>query len=362
MDDNISDLDYISHSSTRNTIFDNLVKNENNFTELLCNMMRFNKFKKIFLEYLGSNNNDIFIETQRKSDKNGKPDLFIKYEDGYEIIEVKTQNSGLTRNQPKGYIKELIEKDVTTKKLHFLIPKNYSHLEKLKNKIENVKEKGKLLFNKNKGYYSVTYNYDKEKDKKITIEIKSWEDFFEYCKGKYIIFKSNKILLEYYNLLKSWFGYETIIIQKGEKNIMKKKLEKLSKVFDILDSIYCLLKKHKELKLESNKSFDQIGFNIIDKNKKIFYGWIGIWFPLLKENDHIFIYTPNNEDKKIKNNFLKIYKNECKVYKDQYDDNKEYKYICFDNDIFNKNKSSDIIGEKILDIIKNANTSKMSST
>jgi len=91
----------------RHTIFDNLVNDEDDFTELLCNMVKFEEFGDILYDFFGIKNKEKYIETQYQTKKNGKPDLVIWYDDGIEFIEVKVGDRRLTKNQPEGYIREL---------------------------------------------------------------------------------------------------------------------------------------------------------------------------------------------------------------------------------------------------------------
>jgi hypothetical protein len=178
----------------RNTIFDNLVNNEDDFTELLCNMLKFKEFKIIISEFLGIKNKEVFIDTQYRTKNNGRPDLVISYDDGIEFIEIKVGDRRLTKNQPEGYIQELSEKNEQNKKLYFIIPKNYYYIKDLKNRLRDTKKIG------------------------IPIQIKYWEEFFEYCKCKKI-YLNNKVFYEYYNLLKSRFGYETVFSLKRRKKL-----------------------------------------------------------------------------------------------------------------------------------------------
>jgi hypothetical protein len=161
-------------------------------------MLKFKEFEKIISGFIGIKSKEIYIATQYRTKINGRPDLVVSYDNGIEFIEVKVDDSKLTKNQPEGYIKELSGNNVQNKKLYFLIPKNYYYIKDLKNRIGNIK------------------------DKKITIKIKYWEEFFEYCKSERI-YSNNKVLNEYYTLLKSRFGYETISFSKEERNIMNKK-------------------------------------------------------------------------------------------------------------------------------------------
>jgi hypothetical protein len=316
----------------RDTIFDNLVNCENDFTELLCNMIKFKEFKNIFSDFIGIKCKDTNIETQYRTEKNGRPDIVISYNDGdgIEFIEVKVGNSKLTKNQPTGYIKELSGKEEKNKKLHFIIPRNYYYIEELNSRIGKIKNSKEL------------------------IEVKYWENFFDHCKQNKIFLK-NKIFFEYYNLLKSWFGYENVKFNKGERNIMNKNGKTMAKAgewFDYFDSYL----DQNGFKLKASNGYFEIGGTIRNKKGNISYGWIGIWFPLWKEKGHCFTYMISNDDKKHYNNFKNKYK--CYTYNDP-DEKTIYKYICFDDDLFEENCDNSIIFRKILDIIENIKSTKV---
>jgi hypothetical protein len=306
------------------------VNNEDDFTELLCNMMKYEDFQNIFSEFFGIKTSEKKIDTQYITKKNGKPDLVISYDNGIEFIEAKVGDSRLTKNQPEGYIRELGNRLEKTKKLYFIIPKNYYFKKDLEKRKENVKNKN------------------------IPIDIKYWESFFEHCKRNINIFNKNKILFEYYNLLKSWFGYETVIFNKKEQKIMKENGKVMYKVGKWLESISSLLEQN-GYTVDRSDGLQEIGIYIYNKSG-VFYGWIGVWFPVWKKYGHCFIYTISNKvRKRYYNNFINIYKN-CHEYVEDIDDKPEgkavYKYICFDDHIFNKENDESVVFKELSDILK----------
>ena len=313
----------------RDNIFQNIVKDENSFTELLCNMMKYKDFQNIFSRFFGIETSETKVDTQYRTKKNGIPDLVISYDNGIEFIEAKISDRRLTKNQPEGYVEELKNESKTTKKLYFIIPKNYYFKKDLEKRKENIK------------------------DKSIPIEIKYWEEFFEHCKKESNIFLKNNVLFEYYSLLKSWFGYETIIFNKKEQKIMNENGKVMYKAGKWLESISSLLEQ-KEYKVTWSDGLQEIGIFIYKSN--IYYGWIGVSFPVWEENGHCFIYTISNKDKKrYYNNFINIYKN-CHEYVEDIDDKPEgkavHKYICFDDHIFNKENDESVVFKELSDILK----------
>jgi len=208
----------------RDNIFNNLVKDEDSFTELLCNMFKYDYFRYVFFDYIGIDNREIFeYDTQYRTgnlQKNGRPDIVIFSEQDFIFIEIKVGDTPLTRNQPKGYIKELSYKKIEHKKLFFIIPRKY--------KFEQV------LINR----------FIKYKINNISTEILYWEDFFEFLK-KNSIFKINDFCAEYYNLIKNWYGYENnIFFNKENKKMDKLEIGKfVSRIDNLVNTIGDLLSK-----------------------------------------------------------------------------------------------------------------------
>jgi len=125
------------------TIFENIVYNENTFTELFRNLMRFKVFRREFLNLIDFDFSEELIDfdcfSTQKTTENGRPDLVISTQTLEIYIEIKVWNTILTNNQPEGYLKELERIDKNEKLLVLLTPKNYKYL-----KVYNERKK---LFN-----------------------------------------------------------------------------------------------------------------------------------------------------------------------------------------------------------------------
>jgi hypothetical protein len=324
----------------RENIFHKLVNDEDDFTELLCNMFRYKDFENIFLKYLKLDiKTKVFCETQFKTknkQRNGRPDMVISCNNGIAFLEAKVTDSRLTKNQPEGYLKELKNKNEPTKRLYFLLPKNYKHLKELNERFDNIEHN------------------------EISINIKYWEKFFEYLKQEKFYLKSD-LFNEYYNLLKNWFGYETIIFSIEEKKTMSNNINIMLKVGKWLES----MRSHLETNGYSVSNSDgllELGLYISNNIGKD-YGWIGVWFELWEETGDCFIYTlSSNNDKKYFDNLSKL-SDKCKLFDYHHDDTPDgkeiFKYICFDNLIFNKSIDENAIWQELSEILKNINKSKI---
>ena len=136
----------------RKSIFEDVVTKENSLTELLCNYLRYNKkFKRDFLEIIDSslisNIESYKIESQVNKDE-GKPDIVIKNEEVEILIEVKMNPlQGLTKYQPKGYIRDLKRLKQSQKGfLILLCPKNYLYEDEWKSKCVNNKIQTDIIY------------------------------------------------------------------------------------------------------------------------------------------------------------------------------------------------------------------------
>jgi len=121
----------------RNDLFYKIINNENLFTELLCNLLNFeqnkilsgNKFKEIFFDFLKIKEPEKYeCDTQFRTDNNGNPDLIISSDDEIYLIEIKINDAELTKNQPKGYLKEIEEDEEHKKNIYILLSQENIHM------------------------------------------------------------------------------------------------------------------------------------------------------------------------------------------------------------------------------------------
>jgi hypothetical protein len=311
----------------REHIFQNIADVENPFTELLCNMMKFPKFKEIFFEFLKINKQINYkYGTQENSYDNGRPDFYIYSKNDFIYIEIKTNiSTSLTPNQPRGYLNELSSKDETNKKLFFIIPKGYKHEKELKNRIK------------------------KYKNKRITIKIFYWDIFFNLVKRKGF-YKKDKIFLEYYSLLEEMFGYEDIKFTEKEKN--KDNISEIGNSIERIENkikqIYKLLKNDGTYLIEYTKDQGALGFDIKDKNKNIIC-WFGSWITCAVKGHAIILQNKLEKNIKIKG----IYNIDI--------GGDTHQYLCLDKDFFNNKinvvKFSVLLLKKIKEI-QNAGKNK----
>ncbi|HQL36794.1 MAG TPA: hypothetical protein PLG67_09410 [Bacillota bacterium] len=118
------------------SIINSIIKsNENNCTEVLTSLLKFKYNRDVFLRHLKvpidiwDELNAESIKTQVYMQTIGIPDIIIESNSLYLLIEVKIRNETiLQNNQIENYKKILESKDKRIKKLFFLIPENYYHI------------------------------------------------------------------------------------------------------------------------------------------------------------------------------------------------------------------------------------------
>jgi len=266
------------------TIFENLVYNENTFTELFKNLMRYKVFRKLFLELIDSNllNQDIQFEdfSTQKSTENGRPDLVISTDEVEIFIEIKVYDTTLTPNQPNGYLLELEKKDgKTMKQLVLLTPREYKYLEEYNNR--------------KKEYQSV-----------INSKTIYWESIIKKVVEEEI-HESNPILTEYLNLLKEWFEAPKIFINYQFTQFMNDKYlpRNLEKLTSIIDQLKVNLQRS-GLKITNSKKkiLDEYGFYCDSDGYLLF---IGDWFEYWKYSGNPLCIALRTEDENIIKRYTK---------------------------------------------------------
>jgi hypothetical protein len=258
----------------RDNLFHNIANNENSFTELLCNLLNLRdiQFKKIFFKFLEKieTPKEYEFDTQYRTDKkqnNGRPDLIISSDEEIFFIEIKINNNGLTKNQPKGYLKELAKMDYKIKNLYFIIPTDYSH----KDELDKLLKHNRVL--------------------NIPTKILFWEDFFKIFKEEYSL-KTNDIISEFFQLIKEWFGYDHISLPK--KGDIEMKVEEFGKQLLDFERTVCTIEKlicPHGFYSKPLKNRGEIGFRIFNKLNN-FLGCFEIWTELWAAKGDIFVFIP----------------------------------------------------------------------
>jgi len=264
------------------TIFENLVYNENTFTELFKNIMKFKVFRREFLslidcEFSGEHIDFENFSTQKTTD-NGRPDLIISTQSLEIFIEVKVWNTMLTDNQPLGYLKELEGMSKNNKMLILLAPKNYKYLD--------------------------DYNKRKSKDKStIKTQTIFWEEIIYRIKQEEL-FEGNSLLKEYFELLKEWFEPKNVEIDDKFLEIMynidtPNSIEKLT---DLISKIKTELQKS-GVEITSNKSniLNEYGFYCDSGDSYSLF--IGEWFEYWKATGNPLCIAIETKNKQILNQF-----------------------------------------------------------
>jgi len=282
--------------SREENIFYNIIRHETSLTEVFCNLMQYKAFRDLFLNFVKEktknlsfeNFNNIkyndfetekefkFYEEESKEDKKiGRGDLILNI-DGIEyIFELKIENyTRTTNNQPDGYLKYLeeqnIENDIKdsdySKRLFFIIPREYMH----KKDLNKVKE-------------NILY----------------WEDFLDVLKESELD-KINLFIEDFCKILNdNWFYYEDIkfISQELKLILNQNKIEgiKLLENMNIPNLMNKLFNIVDEVKVKNNKNptalklnCDYYGYFLKNKSYNIpekWTFWFGVDFKLWAERN-----------------------------------------------------------------------------
>lgn len=192
----------------------NVLNKEMAFQEYFCNLLKYEEFRSLFLEFAKINNNlevlyKNFTTEKILSNNYGRADLFLKLDEKLEFIfEIKNKcYTPLTQNQPDGYLKYLGN---NINKLFFIIPKNYLYIEE----IEKNFKSSDMIFN----------------------QILYWEDFIELLRDRKI-FNINVEIEMFYEFCLYWFNLRTIKFTVEEKDLLMNKeipilLEKIEETID----------------------------------------------------------------------------------------------------------------------------------
>ncbi len=250
----------------KTTIFNRIVTNENSFTELFRNFLRFKAFRQSFLGLieieLDSSKIDYDdFDSQFSITRFGRPDLALITDDIEILFEIKVYNTSLTENQPKGYYTYLKEDSkARAKGLILIIPENYYDLKTYNANLESVKKDTDNIFT----------------------QVIHWETISKLITDNELEITS-PLFAEYSEFIVDWFQLRTIFYDSLNTFTMfgKRFPESLKKTMEIIDSQYNRFgNQGYNLKWTKEKHFSEYGFyfEMPDDNDALFFGiWLTYW-------------------------------------------------------------------------------------
>ncbi|MDJ1493682.1 PD-(D/E)XK nuclease family protein [Cytophagaceae bacterium DM2B3-1] len=245
-------------------IFFNLVKDENSFTELLCNFLTiiplfkqifFHDFLKLDLHALPATDE---IVTQRRLADKGQPDMYIGREDIEILIEIKINNTFLTDSQPEKYLTHIQQSEKKYKKLIFIIPERYSHQADLRSRAVN---------------FCILQNLVCEQ----YLSIHNWNELIQLI-HHYELDQLNPLFKHFQSLLKSWFEPPFISLKHTQIQYMfnHEIPSVLLKLYQVIDAIFSEYNRRGYL-ISKAKNGNEYGLYLKDsQGKPLIY--IGIWY------------------------------------------------------------------------------------
>ena len=247
------------------TIFDGIITNENSFTELFKNFLRFKPFQQAFLKLIDfpfDKDEIVFdnFDTQFSTSKYGRPDLALITDEIEILFEIKISNTELTKNQPAGYYSYLKSRgEIETKALILIVPEDYHYTSGYTSTLESVKS-----------------NYDK-----IHTQVIHWEVISKLITDLELEIIS-PLFQEYSNLLSRLFQLKLIYLNPLNASTMfdKKFPESLENTMEIIDNVYSEFEKQGfSIKWTKERDWAEYGFYFnLPNEESIFFGiWFDYW-------------------------------------------------------------------------------------
>lgn len=307
-----------------NSVFDNIVKNENAFTELFYNYLKFGVFRVLLLELIAfdfdkENIKYSNFDSQYYLSKFGRPDLALLSDEVEILFEIKVYNTSLTSNQPSSYYNYLKTKNTKKHKALILItPDNYYDLDRYNRELSIINDSNDGIFT----------------------QIIYWNDIVRQIEKKDIT-EISPLFKEYTSFLTVWFQMKSTFLDSlNVTNMFGKEFpESLYKTLVIVDNVFKELKKQKFNVWRTNdKYFEEYGFAFQLPNDELIF--FGMWFDYWRDNGNPICIGLDGDSKthiQIINNEL-IHKNLSELI--------EYKnwYVTF----IDKTTLMDINSEKII--------------
>jgi hypothetical protein len=277
------------------SVFENIVKNENAFTELFYNYLKFDVFRVLFLDLIAfdfdkENIRYSNFDTQYSLSKFGRPDLALLNNEVEILFEVKVYNTSLTLNQPTSYYSYLKTKNTKKHKaLILLAPDNYYDLERYNRELSIINDSNDKIFT----------------------QIIYWNDIVRHIEKKGIP-EISPLFKEYTNFLTVWFQMKSVFLDSlNITNMFGKEFpESILKTLTIVDNVFRELKKQKfKIWRTNDKYFAEYGFALQLPSEEILF--FGMWFNYWRESGNPICIGLEGDSKvhiEIINNELK-YKN-----------------------------------------------------
>lgn len=241
-------------------IFDNIVKNEVTFTELVRNLCGFTVFRRELTEWIfascGDLDDDIRskftfdfdqITTQVVSDadpsteNNGRPDIILDNGAIRIVLELKVDPScALTSNQPGGYLSELSSiQERTYRALMFVVPRGYQHEGTIIDRAE------------------AWFKNDRDNLVSRKVPILYWEDFSDRLRNRGVDEVSIP-LRHFIELAEAWFPDTRIAVSGEDRKVLENQglAEALQGVYQLVDDVRKILKSDGRLAVSPHRAHE----------------------------------------------------------------------------------------------------------
>jgi len=300
-------------------IFRNLIRDENDYTDLLCNLMTIPAVRAAFMKLLGDRD---FLHrnfaTRNPTEEGGIPDISYEDDDRSYLIEVKVHiSTSLTGHQPLSYLKHLLERPKhKERKLFFLVPSGYQREADVRDAYSSWPHK-----------------------KEIDLRFVYWENFYtELTRAQPPRDEGfdSGVFRSFLEVLASRFYCEDI--KMDNDTLMDLNTTRLAIRYDKVRTIV----KNARMRFVNDGAFDveeywdseRCGFNVGYRNRKYLF-FAGMVLALWKESEHALAILADSEE------HAAFYQKLCaEKAKDFSFEGRDYRYLSFtpssdDSDVVN---------------------------
>ena len=250
------------------SIFANIVKGENDFTQLLCNLSSYSVVRQVIKEMVedatGLAIGDLAssdFAAQYYTPDCGVPDLVVENESSFIVFEHKVDNTPLSPNQPNGYFRLLRKDPRPSRALIFILPRGYVYEEVLVNGVRELKG----------GADSPP------------VAVLHWPELVDRL-ADHGVSETSDLLREFLSLMRDWFIVEAVRFTEMETTRMYngQTITELMKLWDVVAAVETKLGQTETIALRRSKSSYEFSIYLKDPQSRE-VGYFGIWYEVWLE-------------------------------------------------------------------------------
>lgn len=286
-------------------LFDNIVKNEGTFTELIRNLCGFTIFRRELTEWILASCESVddevratftfdfdHITTQVTADADssgentGRPDIILDNGAIRIVLELKVDPScALTNNQPGAYLDDLASKnDRQYRALVFVVPRGYQHVETIHDR--------ETKWRSSHGKSTLPG----------TIPVLYWQDFTQRLRSRGVD-EVSTLLKEYVELAEDWFPDTTVTIADADQTVLGNRDfgEALQAAYQLVDDIREYLKSDDRIVVSPRRAHEyDYSVTFHDANAGEVAGYFGLGFYDFETGRPFLVGVPTDRDAELR--------------------------------------------------------------